>query len=161
MRTDSLVDVSIVINGTLRRLTVHPVDTVLQTLRDDLGLTGTKEGCVEGECGACTVLLDDEPVDSCLLVTAAVDGRRIRTVESLSTGDELGPLQKAFLAHGAVQCGFCTPGFLMTLTALLEHNPTPSRSDIREAISGNICRCTGYRQMIEAVVAAVSGEDER
>ncbi len=161
MTTDALVDVSVVINGTLRRMTVHPGDTVLQTLRDDLGLTGTKEGCVEGECGACTVLLDDEPVDSCLLATAAVDGRRIRTVESLSTGDELGPLQKAFLDHGAVQCGFCTPGFLMTLTALLEHNPTPSRSDIREAISGNICRCTGYSQMIEAVVAAADGEEER
>ena len=161
MTTDALVDISVVINGTLRRMTVHPGDTVLQTLRDDLGLTGTKEGCVEGECGACTVLLDDEPVDSCLLATAAVDGRRIRTVESLSTGDELGPLQKAFLDHGAVQCGFCTPGFLMTLTALLEHNPTPSRSDIREAISGNICRCTGYSQMIEAVVAAADGEEER
>ena len=161
MTTDSLVDVAVVINGTWCRMTVHPGETVLQTLRDRLGLTGTKEGCVEGECGACTVLLDDEPVDSCLLATAAVDGRRIRTVESLSTGDELGPLQKAFLAHGAVQCGFCTPGFLMTLTALLEHNPTPSRSDIREAISGNICRCTGYSQMIEAVVAAADGEEER
>lgn len=160
MTTESLVDVAVAINGTSRRLSVRAGETLLQTLRDQLGLTGTKEGCVEGECGACTVLLDDEPVDSCLLATAAVDGRRVRTVESLSTG-ELGPLQQAFLEHGAVQCGFCTPGFLMTLTALLEHDPTPSPLEIRRAIAGNICRCTGYRQMIEAVVAAAGGEAER
>ena len=159
MTTDSLVDVAVSVNGTLRRLRVHAGETLLRTLREQLGLTGTKESCVEGECGACTVLLDDEPVDSCLLATAAADGRRVRTVESLSTGDQLGPLQQAFLDHGAVQCGFCTPGFLMTLTALLEHDPSPSPSDIRTAISGNICRCTGYRQMVEAVLAAAGGED--
>lgn len=156
MTTDPLVDVTVSINGTPRRVAVMAGESLLQTLRDGLGLIGTKEGCVEGECGACTVLLDDEPVDSCLLATATVDGRRVRTVESLSPGDELGALQQAFLDHGAVQCGFCTPGFLMTLTALLEHDPNPSPSAVREAISGNLCRCTGYRQIVEAVVAAAS-----
>jgi aerobic-type carbon monoxide dehydrogenase small subunit (CoxS/CutS family) len=161
MTAESLVDVAIEINGTSRHLSVRGGETLLETLRVGLGLTGTKEGCVEGECGACTVLLDDEPVDSCLLATAAVDGRRVRTVESLSTGEELGRLQRAFLDYGAVQCGFCTPGFLMTLTALLEHEPAPSPADIRTAIAGNICRCTGYRQMIEAVVAAAGDEGKR
>jgi len=161
MTTESLIHLAVEINGTSRRLSVRAGETLLETLRVGLGLTGTKEGCVEGECGACTVLLDDEPVDSCLLATAAVDGRRVRTVESLSSGEALGRLQQAFLDHGAVQCGFCTPGFLMTLTALLEHEPAPSPSDIREAIAGNICRCTGYRQMIDAVVAAAGDEAKR
>lgn len=158
MTTESLVDVSVAVNGKPHQLRVQPGETLLQTLRDQLGLTGTKEGCVEGECGACTVLLDDEPVDSCLVATATVEGRTVRTIESLSTGDELSPLQQSFLEHGAVQCGFCTPGFLMTLTALVENAPNPSPSEIREAISGNICRCTGYRQIIDAVVAAATPE---
>ena len=161
MTTESLIDLAVEINGMSRRLRVRGGETLLETLRIQLGLTGTKEGCVEGECGACTVLLDDEPVDSCLLATAAVDGRRIRTVESLSTGDQLSRLQQAFLDHGAVQCGFCTPGFLMTLTALLEHDPAPCPADVRNAIAGNICRCTGYRQMIDAVVAASADQEDR
>lgn len=159
MTTESFIRLAVEVNGTSRQLSVRADETLLETLRVGLGLTGTKEGCLEGECGACTVLLDDEPVDSCLLATAAIEGRRVRTVESLSTGEELGRLQQAFLDHGAVQCGFCTPGFLMTLTALLEHEPAPPPSDIRKAIAGNICRCTGYRQMIEAVVAAAGGDE--
>lgn len=156
MTTESTFDVSITVNGTPHVVGVRAGETLLQTLREQLDLTGTKEGCVEGECGACTVLLDGQPVDSCLLATATVDGREVRTVEGLSTGDELGPLQRAFLEHGAVQCGFCTPGFLMTLTALVESNPTPTSVEVREAIVGNICRCTGYQQMVDAVVAAAS-----
>lgn len=160
MSTETLVDVAVTVNGTTRRLSVHAAETLLQTLRERLGLTGTKEGCIEGECGACTVLVDGEPVDSCLLSTATVDGHHVRTVESLANGDELAPLQQAFLDHGAVQCGFCTPGFLMTLTALVEHQPNPTPTEIREALAGNICRCTGYRQMIDAVVAATVGREE-
>ena len=156
MTTESPVDVAVTVNGTLRQVGVYAAETLMQTLRDRLGLTGTKEGCVEGECGACTVLVDGEPVDSCLLATATVDGRDVRTVEGLSTGDGLGPLQQAFLEHGAVQCGFCIPGFLMTLTALVENEPNPTPANIREAIAGNICRCTGYQQMIDAVVAAAA-----
>lgn len=157
MTTESLVDVAVTVNGASRQVGVRAGETLLQTLRERLGLTGTKEGCVEGECGACTVLVDGEPVDSCLLATATVDGHDVRTVEGLSTGDDLGPLQQAFLDHGAVQCGFCTPGFLMTLTALVEHEPNPTPADICEALAGNICRCTGYQQMIDAVIAATAG----
>ncbi len=160
MTTESEVDVTIRVNGTRHLLGVRAGETLLQTLREQLDLTGTKEGCVEGECGACTVLVDGQPVDSCLLVTATVDEREVRTVEGLSSGDELGPLQRAFLEHGAVQCGFCTPGFLMTLTALVESTPCPTPNDIREAVVGNICRCTGYQQMIDAVVAAAAAAAE-
>lgn len=158
MTTESLVDVTITVNGAPRQVGVRTGETLLQTLRERLDMTGTKEGCVEGECGACTVLVDGQPVDSCLLAAATVDGSDIRTVEGLSTGDELGPLQKAFLDHGAVQCGFCTPGFLMTLTALVETEPNPTPKDIRDAIAGNICRCTGYQQMIDAVIAAATAD---
>ncbi len=160
MTTETQVAVAFSVNGVAQRLDVGPGETLLRTLRDRLGLTGTKEGCVEGECGACTVLVDDKPVDSCILATAALEGRQVRTVEGLSGGGELSLLQQAFVDHGAVQCGFCTPGFLMTLTALLEESPSPPPSDVKEALAGNICRCTGYTQMIEAV-AAVIAEGER
>ena len=155
MTTESIVDVTITVNGARRQIGVRAGETLLQTLRERLELTGTKEGCVEGECGACTVLVDGQPVDSCLLATATVDGSEVRTVEGLA-GDELGPLQQAFLDHGAVQCGFCTPGFLMTLTALVETEPNPTPNAIREAIAGNICRCTGYQQIIDAVLSVAS-----
>ena len=160
MTAESQVAVAFSVNGVAQRLDVGPGETLLRTLRDRLGLTGTKEGCVEGECGACTVLVDGKPVDSCILATAALEGRQVRTVEGLSGGGELSLLQQAFVDHGAVQCGFCTPGFLMTLTALLEESPSPPPSDVKEALAGNICRCTGYTQMIEAV-AAVIAEGER
>src|SRR5215207_5069350 len=144
---------------TVNRKTVtvraHPLTRLLDVLREECGLTGTKEGCAEGECGACTVLVDGEAVDSCLVMALAVDGSEIRTVESLAgTGGRLSPLQRAFVDSGGVQCGFCTPGFLMTLTAFLEENPSPSDDEIREAVNGNICRCTGYAQIVEAVRAA-------
>ena len=160
MTVETRVAVAFSVNGIAHRLEVDPGETLLRTLRDRLALTGTKDGCVEGECGACTVLVDGKPVDSCILATATLEGRRVRTVEGLSGDDALCPLQQAFVDHGAVQCGFCTPGFLMTLTALLEENPSPSPADVREALAGNICRCTGYRQMIDAV-AAVTAHGER
>ena len=159
MMVDQPVAIRCTVNGKEHQLEVGPGETLLRTLRDRLWLTGTKEGCVEGECGACTVLVDDVPVDSCILAAAAVDGRCIRTVEGLSDEDRLSPLQQAFLDHAAVQCGFCTPGFLMTLTALLERQASPSPEEIEVALAGNLCRCTGYRQMIDAVMAA-AGEEQ-
>jgi aerobic carbon-monoxide dehydrogenase small subunit len=146
------VELAITVNGAQRTLDVSPHATLLSVLRDELGLTGTKEGCDEGECGACTVLVDGMAVDSCLMVALAVDGSVVQTVEGLAEdGRDLAPLQRAFVESGGVQCGFCTPGFLMTLAAFLEENPTPSDEEIRSAIAGNICRCTGYTQMVEAV----------
>jgi len=154
MTVDRPVAVACTVNGREQRLEVAAGETLLGVLRERLRLTGTKEGCLEGECGACTVLLDGLPVASCLVAAAAVDGQCIRTVEGLATAERLHPLQQAFLDHGAVQCGFCTPGLLMTLTALIERRPSPSRPEIEAALAGNICRCTGYRQIIDAVLAA-------
>jgi carbon-monoxide dehydrogenase small subunit len=120
-------------------------------LRDDLGLTGTKYGCGEGDCGACTVLLDDQPVNSCLVLAAQVDGRKVTTIEGLADGDQLHPLQSAFIEKGAIQCGFCTSGMILSAKALLDNNPDPTELDIRTAISGNLCRCTGYQKIVEAI----------
>lgn len=159
MSDESRVAVTLSVNGVARRLDVSAGETLLRTLRSRLGLTGAKEGCVEGECGACTVLVDGSPVDSCLLATAALEGKSVLTVEGLAPDDALSPLQQAFVEHGAVQCGFCTPGFLMTLTALLNTNDSPTASEVRDALAGNICRCTGYRQMLDAVAAAVGTEE--
>ncbi|GMQ85626.1 MAG: (2Fe-2S)-binding protein [Acidimicrobiia bacterium] len=160
MTDDTRVAVAFRVNGLAQRIEVDAGETLLRTLRDRLALTGTKEGCVEGECGACTVLVDGKPVDSCILATAAMEGREVLTIEGLSGSGELGLLQQAFVDHGAVQCGFCTPGFVMTLTALLEESSSPPPSEVREALAGNICRCTGYRQIIDAV-AAVIAQGER
>ena len=144
------------VNGTDQLLDVAPTATLLSVLRDTLGLTGTKEGCSEGECGACTVLVDGAAVDSCLLLALSVEGTSVRTVEGLASADgSLAPLQQGFVSAGGVQCGFCTPGFLMTLTAFLQEHTAPSDEEIRTAIAGNICRCTGYSQIVEAVHAAV------
>jgi len=128
--------------------------TLLRLLREKLGLTGTKEGCGIGECGTCTVLLDGMPVNSCLLMAPKVEGKRVETVEGLGTKDFLHPLQKSFIDHGAVQCGFCTPGILMSSKALLDRNSSPTREEIKESITGHLCRCTGYQQIIEAVEGA-------
>ena len=129
-------------------------ETLLATLRERLQLTGSKEACVEGECGACTVLVNGRPVDSCIYATAAVDGLAVTTVEGLGGLDgSLTPLQQSFVDHFAIQCGFCTPGLLLTLSALLDANPNPDRKEIENAISGNLCRCTGYTQIVEAVEA--------
>ena len=148
------VKVSFILNGERKEAEVSPEMTLLELLREVLGLTGTKEGCGEGECGACTVLLDGRPVYSCLLLAAQVDGREVETIEGVGTEEEPHPLQRAFVRKGAVQCGFCTPGMIMTAKALLEENPKATRSEIREAIAGNLCRCTGYWQIIEAIEAA-------
>jgi carbon-monoxide dehydrogenase small subunit len=133
---------------------VDPAKTLLEVLREDLQLTGTKHGCELGECGACAVLLDGEPVLSCLVLAPECEGRRVDTVEGLAKDGRLDPLQETFADLGAAQCGYCTPGILVTARALLDREPHPTREQIREAISGNLCRCTGYLQIIEAIEAA-------
>jgi carbon-monoxide dehydrogenase small subunit len=140
-----------IVNGRPVTAEIDPRQTLLDVLRETLGLTGTKRGCEVGECGACTVLLDGVAVNSCLVLAAQVEGRRITTVEGLAAGGTLAPLQEAFLEHDAVHCGFCTPGMLMSAQDLLDHHPSPSERDIRVAISGNLCRCTGYVQIVEAI----------
>ena len=148
--------VDLIVNGRNVDLDVSPRETLLTSLRNRLQLIGTKEACVEGECGACTVLLDGKPVDSCIYSTAASAGSLVTTVEGLRGPDgELSPLQQAFIDHFAVQCGFCTPGLLVTLSALLASNPDPDRAEIQQAVSGNLCRCTGYVQILEAVETVV------
>ena len=146
------------VNGREITAEIHPHLTLLDLLRETLGLTGTKRGCEVGECGACTVLLDGVAVNSCLVLAPQVEGRRITTVEGLATGEKLTPLQEAFLDHDAVHCGFCTPGMLMSATDLLDHNPNPTEHDARVAISGNLCRCTGYVQIVEAIQDAAGRE---
>jgi len=145
---------TVTVNGSVERLEVPSNMTLLQMLRDRLALTGTKNGCEAGECGACTVLLDGEPVNSCLVLAVEADGHQVLTVEGLAAGGQLSPLQQAFIEHNAVQCGFCTPGMLMSATALLQRNPNPSRQEIQEALVGNLCRCTGYVRIIDAIAEA-------
>lgn len=148
--------IELTVNERKVMLDVPPSETLLTSLRERLHLTGAKEACVEGECGACTVLLNGRPVDSCIYPTAASSETQITTVEGLRGPDgKLSPLQQAFVDHFAVQCGFCTPGLLMTLSALLANNPDPNRAEIQQAIVGNLCRCTGYVQVVEAVEAVV------
>ena len=149
------------VNGRQAEVEIDPSETLLAVLRDRLRLTGTKEGCNEGECGACTVLVDGLPLDSCIFSAGATSGRTVETVEGLTT-DELGrDLQDAFVTAGGVQCGFCTPGFIATLVAVLRENPSPSEAEVRTALAGNICRCTGYSQILDAVGATVSGRNGR
>jgi carbon-monoxide dehydrogenase small subunit len=143
------------LNGEQTDLSFAPYKTLLEVLREDLNNTGTKHGCELGECGACAVLLDGKPVLSCLLLALECNGREVETVEGLGTNGALHPLQEAFADLGAAQCGYCTPAILVTAKALLDHNPNPTRDQIREALSGNLCRCTGYLQIFEAVEAAV------
>jgi aerobic-type carbon monoxide dehydrogenase small subunit (CoxS/CutS family) len=148
------VQLKLEVNGEALEASFAPYKTLLEVLREDLGLTGTKHGCELGECGACAVLVDGEPQLSCLMLALECEGRRIDTVEGLARGPELHPLQAAFADLGAAQCGYCTPGILMTAKALLEREKNPSRERIREAISGNLCRCTGYQQIYEAIEEA-------
>jgi len=145
--------INFILNGKPIHVEVPPHWTLLRLLREKLGLTGTKEGCGIGECGACTVLLDGMPVNACLVLAPKAEGREVQTVEGLGSGKSLHPLQKSFIDHGAVQCGFCTPGILMSSKALLEKIPHPNREEVKEAISGHLCRCTGYHQIIEAIEA--------
>jgi carbon-monoxide dehydrogenase small subunit len=147
------VKIEFILNGKETEVEVPPHWTLLQLVREKFGLTGTKEGCGIGECGACTVLLDGMPVNACLVLAPKVEGRRVETVEGLGSRDSLHPLQKSFIDHGAIQCGFCTPGILMSSKALLEKNSNPSREEIKDAIAGHLCRCTGYHQIIEAIEA--------
>jgi len=146
--------IELTVNGTLRSLETHPRRTLLELLREDLGLTGTKDGCQEGECGTCTVLLDGKAVNSCLVLAGQAAGREVLTIEGLSGATGLHPVQRAFMETGAVQCGFCTPGSIMAAVALLASNPRPTDTEIREALVGNLCRCTGYAKMVEAVRSA-------
>ncbi len=150
--------ISVEINGTVYEREVDARRLLIHFLRDDLGLTGTHVGCDTGNCGACTVLVDGEAVKSCMLLAVQIDGARIETVEGLAQSDELTPLQQAFSAHHALQCGYCTPGMLMSATYLLRHNPEPTEAEIRKAIQGNICRCTGYINIVKAIDAAAKGE---
>lgn len=132
--------------------------TLLEILRENVGLTGTKKGCEEGECGVCTVLMDGEAVASCLVLAVEAQGREITTVEGLAQGDKLHPIQEAFVKYGALQCGFCTSGMILSAKALLDKNPKPSKDEIRMAIAGNLCRCTGYVKIIEAIQAVAEGK---
>jgi aerobic-type carbon monoxide dehydrogenase small subunit (CoxS/CutS family) len=142
------------VNGEEQEVLFHPYKTLLEVLREELSLTGTKHGCELGECGACAVLVDGQPLLSCLELALECEGRHIETVEGLQQGDKLHPLQSAFADLGGAQCGYCTPGILMTAKALLEQEPSPSRERIREAVSGNLCRCTGYQQIYESIEEA-------
>lgn len=145
------------INGQKRKISVKPNDLLINVIRDDLYLTGTKYGCGIGECGACTVFLDKETVLSCLTLAAAVDGKEITTIEGLAKGNKLHPMQIAFLKNAAVQCGFCTPGMILTAIALLKENPSPTEEEIKDYMRGNICRCTGYVQIVKAIKACAEG----
>jgi carbon-monoxide dehydrogenase small subunit len=142
------------VNGTNYRLSIEPRRTLLEVLRENLGLTGTKKSCNEGNCGACTVLIEGRPVASCLVLAIDAQGKEILTIEGLSEGEQLHPIQEAFLKHGAIQCGFCTPGMVMSAKALLDENPAPTTTEIRKAISGNLCRCTGYQHIVDSIMAA-------
>jgi aerobic-type carbon monoxide dehydrogenase small subunit (CoxS/CutS family) len=144
------------VNGEAVEASVAPYKTLLEALREDLGLTGTKHGCELGECGACAVILDGEPRLSCLTLALECAGRRVETIEGLARGPQLHPLQAAFADFGGSQCGYCTPGVIMTAKALLDRNPSPSRDEIREATAGNLCRCTGYQQIADAIEDAAA-----
>ena len=152
------MNLSLTINGVLRQIDVEPVDTLLHTLRDRLALTGTKECCAEGECGACTVLLNGRAVNSCLVLAVECDGDAVTTIEGLVRNGELDPIQRAFEATSAVQCGFCIPGMIMAARYLLDRNPSPTTDDIKEGLAGNLCRCAGYSKIIEAVALAAEME---
>ena len=143
------------INGRKTQLSVGSNQTLLELLREQLDLTGTKRGCDSGDCGACTVLMDGQPVNACLILAAEVSGSDITTIEALGQHDKLHPLQQAFVDYNAVQCGFCTPGMILTASALLDENPDPTEGDIRQYLQGNLCRCTGYGKIVQAIQAAV------
>jgi len=149
--------IELIVNGDRYEVAVEPWRTLAEVLREDLNLTGTKIGCNQGDCGACTVLMEGRSVSSCLTLAAEAHQREIVTIEGLAQGPEdLHPLQEAFVEHGAVQCGYCTPGMILSAKHLLDHNPTPSEQEIRQGLSGNLCRCTGYSKIVEAIGAAAA-----
>ena len=148
------VEITLRVNGEDYELEIEPHRTLVEVLREQLGFTGTKKSCNEGECGACTVIMDGKPVASCLVLALDARGKEILTIEGLAKGEELHPLQVSFVRHGGIQCGFCTPGMIMSAKALLDKNSRPEAAEVRRAISGNLCRCTGYQQIVDAVLAA-------
>jgi aerobic-type carbon monoxide dehydrogenase small subunit (CoxS/CutS family) len=145
---------TLTVNDIAYTIYVEPNSTLLDVLRDKLGLTGTKKSCNEGECGACTILMDGKPVASCLVLAVDAQNKKITTIEGLADGEKLHPLQESFVKHGGIQCGFCTPGMIMSAQALLDENPDPTSLEVRKGISGNLCRCTGYQQIIDSILAA-------
>jgi aerobic carbon-monoxide dehydrogenase small subunit len=155
----ALVTIQLTLNGVRRRLRVPPMKRLLDVLREEAGLTGTKEGCGEGECGACSVLMNGRSVCACLVPAVQADGARIVTVEGLARGERLSALQQAFLEHGGAQCGICTPGMVLAAVSLLEKHPRPTGAQIRDALAGNLCRCTGYAGIFAAVLAAVGTKE--
>ena len=146
-----MTELKFILNGTEVKIVTEPHIRLIDLLRERFDLTGTKEGCGVGECGACTVLINGRAVNSCLVLAGQIEGSKILTIEGLANGEVLEPLQKNFLLHGAIQCGFCTPGMVLSASALLNKNPNPDDEEIKDAIAGNLCRCTGYKQIIEAV----------
>jgi aerobic carbon-monoxide dehydrogenase small subunit len=150
------IEVGFTVNGEARTVSVEPRRTLGDALREDCGLTGTHLGCEHGVCGACTILVDDVPVRSCLMFAVQAEGARVRTVEGLADGDKLHPLQQAFWDHHGLQCGFCTPGFLMLAVGILERDPAIGEAELREALSANLCRCTGYQNIFKSVLAAAA-----
>jgi carbon-monoxide dehydrogenase small subunit len=150
----NLVEIVLNVNKINYKVAVEPQRTLVEVLRDTLGLTGTKKSCSEGECGACTVLMDGKPAASCLVLALDAQGKEITTIEGLSEGEKLHPIQEAFVKHAAIQCGFCTPGMVLSAKALLDENPKPTATEVRKGISGNLCRCTGYQQIVDAILAA-------
>jgi len=150
--------IRVIVNGEGHEFSVEPRKTLLELLREDLDLTGTKKGCDNGECGACAVLLDGQPVNACTVLAVEVDGKRVLTIEGLAEGSRLHPLQEAFIRQGAVQCGYCSPGMILTAKAFLDENPRPTEGEIRRAIAGNLCRCGAYNKIIKAVLSVAHGE---
>jgi carbon-monoxide dehydrogenase small subunit len=145
-------EVTLIVNGEEREVHVEPRQTLLDTLRNDLGLTGTKEGCGNGNCGTCTVLLNGKAISSCIVLAVEVEGQEITTIEGLAQAGKIHLLQKAFIEEGAIQCGFCTPGMILTAKAFLDTNPHPTEAQVRQAIAGNLCRCTGYDKIVRAIL---------
>ena len=150
-----------IVNGEKISLEVRPNSTLLEVLRDKLNLMEVKEGCGQGDCGTCTVILNGKAVNSCLTLAMQAEGKEVTTLSGLNKNEKIHPLQKSFISHGAIQCGFCTPGMIMSAKALLDKNPHPTREEIKVAISGNLCRCTGYKKIIEAIEAVARGKEEK
>ena len=150
-----MLSIQITVNGEVHTVSIDPAETLLHVLREKLGLTGTKEGCGEGDCGACTILVNGKSVNSCIFPAIQADGCEILTVEGVEKSPKLSAIQKAFVDHGAVQCGFCSPGMIMATCALLDENPAPTEAEIRRGLSGNLCRCTGYQAMVDAVKSLI------
>jgi carbon-monoxide dehydrogenase small subunit len=148
------------VNGKSHEIAIDPYRTLLDVLRNELGLTGTKRGCDSGDCGACTVLVDGRAVNSCLVLAMDARDCQITTIEGLARGGELHPLQRTFIEHGALQCGYCTPGAILSAKALLDENPSPTQDEVRSALVGNLCRCTGYEKIVEAILAVAQGKGE-